>query len=186
MNYEHILCGGRTAELYALSELLGKQGRRASDASLLLCPSQGKKWPWKLQRLCWFLQPTAALEVVQIAFPLLTILHWESIFTLKDYFPWSIHSLWEIFMFFSHCVCLFLAFFQGKLKWLVIKIFTYLCICLKQLSSVARENKFWTVGMIQCNQLTFQIVFPFYLEVLLDTDPIICLCKEGRQDFICK
>lgn len=172
--YEHILCGRRTAELHALSELLEKQSRRAPDASLLLCPSQGKKWPWKLQWLCCFLQPTAALKAVQTVFPLLTILHWESIFTLKDYFPWSIHSLWEIFMFFSHCVCLFLALFQGKLKWLVINFFFFFNSVLMLLW----QNKFWAVGMIQCNQLPCQIVFPFYQEVLLDLDPVVCLCKE--------
>lgn len=160
-----------------LSSVVGERqslsllGNRAERLSLPCfsppAPFPWKNSPWKSQRLCCLLQPTAALKVVQIMFPLLTISHWEHIF-LGAFLTFGIFSCSLAIVFASS-----LFSYRESQNDLQLKSFFNSFLLLLW------QNKFWTVGMVQCRVLPPQIVFPFYQEILLNLELIICLCKEG-------
>lgn len=91
--------------------------RLSLGSSSLPAPFPGKTRPWKPQGL---LLPLATNSSPGSSANNVSIAHY---FGLRAYFSWSTLNLWDLFMFFSHCVRFFLVFLQGKPKWLTIKIF---------------------------------------------------------------
>lgn len=164
------LCGGKPgrAERAARARCETGQKGSASDLPRLLPPFPRKTRPWKSQGLCCLLQPITALKVVQIMFPLLTISDWERIF-LGAFLTFGIFSCSLAIVFASSLFSYRESWNGSQLK----SFFNSFLLLLWQ-------NKFWTVGMIQCHLLLPQIVFPFYQEILLNLDLIICLCEEGE------
>lgn len=169
MSYANIsfVVGERQSRMHCLSSL----GNRAERLSLWCfsppAPFPRKNRPWKSKGLCCLLQPTTALKVVQIMFPLLTISDWEHIF-LGAFLTFGIFSCSLAIVFVSS-----LFSYRESRNDLQLKSFFNSFLLLLW------QNKFWTVGMIQCHLLPPQIVFPFDQEILLNLDLIICLCKEG-------
>lgn len=169
MSYANIAVAGgeRQSPMHGLSS----PGNGAERLSLRWfsppAPFPRKTRPWKSQGLCCLLQPTAALKVVQIMFPLLTISDWEHIF-LGAFLTFGIFSCSLAIVFAS-------SLFSYRESWNDLQLKSFFNSFLLLLW----QNKFWTVGRIRCHLLPPQIVFPFYQEILLNLDLIICLCKEG-------